>query len=148
MLRNRRKNDPKQQNITQINNNYTHEKTLEKQQLTLLNRNARRRKTALAIIAAGILLPLGYNVVSNVHQINQVDVQIAEAKAEKKELEKENQRLNVQVGLLQDDEYVAKLARSRYYFSKDKEIIFSLPEDNQSKAASQIEGENWFRTYY
>ena len=142
MLRNRRKNDPKQQNITQINNNYTHEKTLEKQQLTLLNRNARRRKTALAIIAAGILLPLGYNVVSNVHHINQVDVQIAEAKAEKKELEKENQRLNVQVGLLQDDEYVAKLARSRYYFSKDKEIIFSLPEDNQSKAASQIEGEN------
>ena len=142
MLRHRRKNDPKQQNITQINNNYTHEKTLEKQQLTLLNRNARRRKTALAIIAAGILLPLGYNVVSNVHQINQVDVQIAEAKAEKKELEKENQRLNVQVGLLQDDEYVAKLARSRYYFSKDKEIIFSLPEDNQSKAASQIEGEN------
>ncbi|MGO4960377.1 FtsB family cell division protein [Jeotgalibaca porci] len=142
MLRNRRKNDPKQQNITQINNNYAHEKTLEKQQLTLLNRNARRRKTALAIIAAGILLPLGYNVVSNVHQINQVDVQIAEAKAEKKELEKENQRLNVQVGLLQDDEYVAKLARSRYYFSKDKEIIFSLPEDNQSKAASQIEGEN------
>ncbi|WP_373737202.1 septum formation initiator family protein [Jeotgalibaca porci] len=142
MLRNRRENDPKQQNITQINNNYTHEKTLEKQQLTLLNRNARRRKTALAIIAAGILLPLGYNVVSNVHQINQVDVQIAEAKAEKKELEKENQRLNVQVGLLQDDEYVAKLARSRYYFSKDKEIIFSLPEDNQSKAASQIEGEN------
>lgn len=142
MLWNRRKNDPKQQNITQINNNYTHEKTLEKQQLTLLNRNARRRKTALAIIAAGILLPLGYNVVSNVHQINQVDVQIAEAKAEKKELEKENQRLNVQVGLLQDDEYVAKLARSRYYFSKDKEIIFSLPEDNQSKAASQIEGEN------
>lgn len=142
MLRNRRKNDPKQQNITQINNNYTHEKTLEKQQLTLLNRNARRRKTALAIIAAGILLPLGYNVVSNVHQINQVDVQIAEAKAEKKELEKENQRLNVQVGLLQDDEYVAKLARSRYYFSKDKEIIFSLPEDNQSKAASQVEGEN------
>ena len=142
MLRNRRKNDPKQQNITQINNNYTHEKTLEKQQLTLLNRNARRRKTALAIIAASILLPLGYNVASNAHQINQVDEQIAEAKAEKKELEKENQRLNVQVGLLQDDEYVAKLARSRYYFSKDKEIIFSLPEDNQSKAASQVEGEN------
>lgn len=79
---------------------------------------------------------------SNAHQINQVDEQIAEAKAEKKELEKENQRLNVQVGLLQDDEYVAKLARSHYYFSKDKEIIFSLPEDNQSKAASQVEGEN------
>lgn len=142
MLGNRKKNDPKQQNITQINNDYTHEKILEKQQTTRLIRNAKRRKTALAIIAAGILLPLGYNVVNNVHHINQVDEQIAIATAEKKTLEKENQRLIVQVGLLQDDEYVAKLARSRYYFSKDKEIIFSLPEDNQSKAASQVEDGN------
>lgn len=37
--------------------------------------------------------------------------------------------------LLKDDEYVAKLARSRYYLSKDGEIIFSVPEDNASKQA-------------
>ncbi|HJA90808.1 MAG TPA: septum formation initiator family protein, partial [Candidatus Jeotgalibaca merdavium] len=39
--------------------------------------------------------------------------------------------------LLQDDEYVAKIARSRYYLSKDGELIFSLPEDNRSKAAEK-----------
>ena len=43
--------------------------------------------------------------------------------------------LSQQATLLKDDEYVAKLARSRYYLSKDGEIIFSIPEDNASKQA-------------
>ncbi|AMB99167.1 hypothetical protein AWM75_03725 [Aerococcus urinaehominis] len=43
--------------------------------------------------------------------------------------------LENQANLLKDDAYVAKLARSRYYLSKDDEIIFSLPEDNDSKQA-------------
>ncbi|UJF16648.1 septum formation initiator family protein [Jeotgalibaca sp. MA1X17-3] len=38
---------------------------------------------------------------------------------------------------MQDNEYLAKLARGKYYLSKDGEIIFSLPEDNQSKAATE-----------
>ncbi|MER2061487.1 MAG: septum formation initiator family protein [Aerococcus urinaeequi] len=43
--------------------------------------------------------------------------------------------LSQQASLLKEDEYVAKLARSRYYLSKDGEIIFSVPEDNASKQA-------------
>lgn len=43
--------------------------------------------------------------------------------------------LSQQATLLKDDEYVAKLARSRYYLSKEGEIIFSVPEDNASKQA-------------
>lgn len=43
--------------------------------------------------------------------------------------------LSQQATLLKEDEYVAKLARSRYYLSKDGEVIFSVPEDNASKQA-------------
>lgn len=43
--------------------------------------------------------------------------------------------LSQQATLLKDDEYVAKLARSRYYLSKEGEVIFSVPEDNASKQA-------------
>lgn len=43
--------------------------------------------------------------------------------------------LSQQASLLKDDEYVAKLARSRYYLSKEGEVIFSVPEDNASKQA-------------
>lgn len=139
----RRKHDePVQLNITQINNDYTFEKNLEKQQTTLQVKKAKRRRNVLALFAAVLLLPLGHNLVDNIGQIREVEEQIELATAEKKALEEENQRLNVQVGLLQDDEYVAKLARSRYYFSKDDEVIFSLPEDNQSKAANKVEEQN------
>lgn len=43
--------------------------------------------------------------------------------------------LSQQATLLKEDEYVAKLARSRYYLSKEGEVIFSVPEDNASKQA-------------
>ena len=43
--------------------------------------------------------------------------------------------LSQQASLLKDDEYVAKLARLRYYLSKEGEVIFSVPEDNASKQA-------------
>lgn len=46
--------------------------------------------------------------------------------------------LENQANLLKDEEYVAKLARSRYYLSQDGEIIFSLPEDNDSKQAQLL----------
>ena len=70
-----------------------------------------------------------------------MDGKIAETKEINVALAEENQNLKVQVGLLQDDEYVAKLARSRYYLSKDGELIFSLPEDNRSKAAEKEKSE-------
>ncbi|RSK25496.1 septum formation initiator family protein [Bacillus sp. HMF5848] len=48
---------------------------------------------------------------------------------ELKELEKEQKSLEQEIVKLQDEEYVAKLARKEYFLSKDGEIIFNLPED-------------------
>lgn len=142
MLWNRKSKEPIQENVTQITNDYVVEKKIEKQQTQAHKRISRRRNVGLAAFATILLLPLSFNLIGNISHIREVEDQIVLAKKEKKALEKENQQLNVQVGLLQDDEYVAKLARSRYYFSKDGEIIFSLPEDNQSKAANKVDGEN------
>lgn len=142
MLWNRKSKEPIQENVTQITNDYVVEKNFEKQQTQAHKRISRRRNVGLAAFATILLLPLSFNLIGNISHIREVEDQIVLAKKEKKALEKENQQLNVQVGLLQDDEYVAKLARSRYYFSKDGEIIFSLPEDNQSKAANKVDGEN------
>lgn len=142
MLWNRKSKEPIQENVTQITNDYVVEKNFEKQQTQAHKRISRRRNVGLAAFATILLLPLSFNLIGNISHIREVEDQIVLAQKEKKALEKENQQLNVQVGLLQDDEYVAKLARSRYYFSKDGEIIFSLPEDNQSKAANKVDGEN------
>lgn len=131
------KTQGKTQNITQIKNTYTQEQTLKKQISTNLQRKARRRLLAIMIVGLLMVVPLGINVVKNLFEIRSLNGKIAETKEINVALAEENQNLKVQVGLLQDDEYVAKLARSRYYLSKDGELIFSLPEDNRSKAAEK-----------
>ena len=135
------KTQGKTQNITQIKNTYTQEQTLKKQISTNLQRKARRRLLAIMIVGLLMVVPLGINVVKNLFEIRSLDGKIAETKEINVTLAEENQNLKVQVGLLQDDEYVAKLARSRYYLSKDGELIFSLPEDNRSKAAEKEKSE-------
>lgn len=57
------------------------------------------------------------------------------------ELENEQQllkNLQQQAERLKDNDYIMKLARGRYYLSKDGEIIFSIPEDNDSKQAKEL----------
>lgn len=79
-------------------------------------------------------------VIENIFEIQQMETNLVEAKEQQKKMASENQQLQVSVGLLQEEDYIAKLARSRYYLSKDGEIIFSLPEDNHSKAAVEKRG--------
>ena len=38
--------------------------------------------------------------------------------------------LNILIKQLNDEDYVQKLIRKKYLYSKNNEIIFSLPEDN------------------
>ncbi|MGX1983831.1 cell division protein DivIC [Thermolongibacillus altinsuensis] len=44
-------------------------------------------------------------------------------------LKKEEEKLNDEIKKLNDDEYIAELARKEYFFSKEGEIIFTTPED-------------------
>ena len=51
--------------------------------------------------------------------------------------------LKQDVKLLKDDNYVAKLARSRFYYSKDGELIFVLPDSaktssNDKESADEV----------
>ncbi|EAK9531404.1 septum formation initiator family protein [Listeria monocytogenes] len=45
----------------------------------------------------------------------------------------EEEALNEQIKKLHNDDYIAKLARSEYYLSKDGEIIFNIPEENSKQ---------------
>ncbi|MDK7294215.1 septum formation initiator family protein, partial [Streptococcus pasteurianus] len=46
--------------------------------------------------------------------------------------------LKNQVTLLNNESYLASLARAQYYLSKEGEIIFSTPEDNDSMKAKSL----------
>ncbi|WP_027410143.1 FtsB family cell division protein [Anoxybacteroides tepidamans] len=45
-----------------------------------------------------------------------------------KVLEKRQKRLEEEIKKLHDDDYIAELARKKYFLSKDGEIIFTVPQ--------------------
>lgn len=127
-------------NITQIQNDYIREQTDKKAWGVEQNRKKRRRMGAILLAGAAFLVPLASSTATNIQGIKAMEQEIVLAKEEQAAVEAKNETLKQQVELLKDKEYVAKLARSRYYLSKDGEIIFSFPEDNSSKAAQAETG--------
>ncbi|MFD1021155.1 FtsB family cell division protein [Thalassobacillus hwangdonensis] len=51
---------------------------------------------------------------------------------EKLSLENQEKTLNEEIQLLNNEEYVLQIARTNYFFSKEGEIIFKLPDDDPS----------------
>ncbi|KPB03502.1 FtsB family cell division protein [Bacillus sp. CHD6a] len=47
-------------------------------------------------------------------------------------LKKEQQRLEEEIVKLNDDDYIAKIARRDYFMSEEDEIIFNMPDDSSS----------------
>ena len=81
---------------------------------------------AVVIAIAGSLI---LQIVGQLNQAGKIDAQIVEAKKEESKVKEQQKSLVQQVELLQQDDYVAKLARSEYYLSKSGEIIFNTPDD-------------------
>ena len=53
--------------------------------------------------------------------------------AELEEVKEQQQMLILQIAKLEDDEYIAKLARKEYFLSEDGEIIFTIPKDEKKR---------------
>ncbi len=84
----------------------------------------------LAVFAVAALLILGFFTHSFFEQkkiLALKEQEKAEKLAELKEVEDEQEMLINQLAKLEDDEYIAKLARQEYFLSDNNEIIFSMP---------------------
>lgn len=97
---------------------------------------------ALVLAISAVFL---VQIANQLIQLNTINQSIVEAEAKVKAAQEKKVALTQQVELLQNPEYVAKLARSEYYLSKKGEIIFSLPEDlasNRSKPEAKGQSSN------
>ncbi|WP_430602469.1 cell division protein DivIC [Enterococcus sp. DIV0724b] len=114
--------------VAALDNEYTKEQYAEfqKQQKQLIFR--RRRLAVVFLVAFVIFIVSGIQLMKDYQQLSAFKTQQAEAVAESAEADKKLSRLEQDVALLRDDDYVAKLARSRYYVSKEGEQIYNIPE--------------------
>ncbi|PZF89970.1 cell division protein DIVIC [Listeria ivanovii] len=119
--------------VARIENRYikdtaTMKKTRNRRRVALF-----RRLAFMAIIFAvvGGLLTITYTQ----QVLSLKDKKEKQVEVDKKmvAMKDEEQALNDQIKKLHNDEYIAKLARSEYYLSKDGEIIFNIPEENSKQ---------------
>ncbi|AHI54801.1 FtsB family cell division protein [Listeria ivanovii] len=119
--------------VARIENRYikdtaTMKKTRNRRRIALF-----RRLAFMAIIFAvvGGLLTITYTQ----QVLSLKDKKEKQVEVDKKmvAMKDEEQALNDQIKKLHNDEYIAKLARSEYYLSKDGEIIFNIPEENSKQ---------------
>ncbi|MBC1821697.1 FtsB family cell division protein [Listeria seeligeri] len=119
--------------VARIENRYikdtaTMNKTRSRRRIALF-----RRLTFMAIIFAvvGGLLTITYTQqVLSLKDKKEKQVEVDKKMVATKD---EEEALNNQIKKLHDDDYIAKLARSEYYLSKDGEIIFNIPEENSKQ---------------
>ncbi|QTD40260.1 septum formation initiator family protein [Sporosarcina sp. Te-1] len=104
------------------------------------NKQKKRLKRKLTIYAILALLVFGAFTNTFVQQkraLEKKEQEKAEVMANLKEVQEEQETLKQQLVKLDDDEYIAKLARKHYFLSEKNEIIFSVPEHTKKKGKKE-----------
>ncbi len=97
----------------------------------------RRRRLAVVFSLAAILfISLGVSLFNDYLRLESLKDYKQETVATQKETAAQKAQLQQTVDLLKDEDYVAKVARSRYLYSKKDELVFPLPE-NEKEVTSE-----------
>ena len=90
----------------------------------------RRRLSVASLVFLLLIVFIGQSYFSKVGYVTDQELKQNEARVELRETKEEQAELKEQVERLQDEEYIANLARNELLFSKDGEIIFYFsPEE-------------------
>lgn len=123
----KKKND--MEKVAALDNEYTKEQYAEfqEQQKQLIFR--RRRLAVVFSITFVVFLIAGIQLLNDYRRLNDFKAQQTQAVSESVKADTKMKKLEQEVALLNDEDYVAKLARSRYFYSKEGESIYTgLPD--------------------
>lgn len=124
--------EPKRKQIRVLNNEYFQAK--QKEARLQAKRQKRQQQRSLwhliCMATMGLLFTYGVIRVAQAYlQIKALKQETVVAKRELKRTQAKNDRLKREVEQLKDTDYVQKIIRSQYFYSKDGETIYILPDD-------------------
>ncbi|EMF0343325.1 septum formation initiator family protein [Enterococcus faecium] len=127
----------KSNKIAALDTEYAKKKYAEfqQQQRQLIFR--RRRLAAIFVGALVIFAIIGVQIFHDMQRMHQLNELKVEANTEMKEVNADVDQLHQAVSLLKDDEYVAKLARSKFFYSKDGEKVYPILESNTDSSTNE-----------
>lgn len=122
------KSKPKVESI-----NPYHKMAQERQQHGLRHHYVRQvHKRRIVLLLALLVLMCGvggFQIFQAQRALNQTQTQVANRKKQLQQAKNKRADLKLQASQLKNDDYLQKVIRSRYYYSKGHETIYSLPTD-------------------
>lgn len=92
----------------------------------------RRRLAVIFAIATIIFLSVGISLFNDYLRLQNLEKYQSEAVETQEASKAKKAKLEKEVSLLEDEDYVAKIARERFLYSKEGELVFPLPEHETS----------------
>lgn len=132
MNRKKNKNAPKPE-VASIRNDYV--RSVEEQEKRRQAHKVRlfRRLSVFGVIVLLASIWLGSTIYAQTQTMAEKEQQREEALATLEQVEMEQAMLQEQIILLNDEEYLAKLARKEYFLSEEGEIIFTIPKTEENE---------------
>ncbi len=125
----KREQKREQQGVTPLQNDYKRAVEVEGARKKAHNTRLFRRLVVFGLVVLLTSIWLGSTIYAQSQTIADKQQQQEEKLAELAEVEKQQAKLEEQIRLLNDDDYLSKLARKDYFLSDEGEIIFTLPND-------------------
>ncbi|AYG39323.1 septum formation initiator family protein [Lactiplantibacillus pentosus] len=123
--------------IKQLDNDYIRQvATNEHGQAQRVSQVRRRRFVLIVAVFGALILFLGFQLIntrSNLHQMNR---QVATSQVKLKKVQQRNDQLEGQIKQLNNKDYLQKLLRSKYDYTKSGETVYSLPNDSAADVSA------------
>lgn len=118
----------KKPSVVQLNNDYINdENTRQRFEEEETRQKNRFMGWVLICVILLFILPI-FNLVQNYSALQKKEAEITKLQTEFKQLKNESETKQDFAKKLSDEDYVAKYARAKYYFSKTGETIYPEPD--------------------
>ncbi|AYC30688.1 FtsB family cell division protein [Paenisporosarcina cavernae] len=128
-----RKLTTKSSSISSINHEYARAVQRKEQHRQAHKTRLLRRLVVFGIVSLVVLGFIGLNMMNQAKTLAAKEEAMNVALANLDAAEEEQEMLKSQILKLNDDEYIAKLARKEYFLSEEGEIIFAIPDPDKKK---------------
>ncbi|MDV0432041.1 septum formation initiator family protein [Lactiplantibacillus sp. DA1] len=117
--------------IKQLDNDYIRQVATDEHGQAQRVAQVRRRRFILIVAVFGaLILFFGFQLINTRSNLHQVNRQVATSQVKLKKAQQKNDQLEGQIKQLNNKDYLQKLLRSKYDYTKSGETVYSLPNDN------------------
>lgn len=121
----------RKRNVAKIETTYSRKREMAEISAKRRHKLLIRRLTVFFIIAAALSFAIVSKLISQASVLEEKQKEMKALEEELSALKKQQVVLEEEIVKLNDDEYIAKLARRDYFLSENNEIIFNLPKEEK-----------------